>query len=51
MGAQSQPQPQMPTQPQARPTVSLKAVMLSLVVLLANIVVNGAIFYSSGIPH
>lgn len=44
MGAQSQPQPQMPTQPQARPTVSLKAVMLSLVVLLANIVVNGAIF-------
>lgn len=46
MGGQSQlqPQPQMKPQLKAKQTVSLRAVLLSLLVLIANVVVNGSIF-------
>lgn len=44
MGGQSQLQPQMKPQLKAKQTVSLRAVLLSLLVLIANVVVNGSIF-------
>lgn len=44
MGGQSQLQPQLKPQLKAKQTVSLRAVLLSLLVLIANVVVNGSIF-------